>query len=517
MSTLRDVLAYEPVELNFGTSGLRGLVVDMTDLECYINTLGFLRFLEEADGLSKGSTVYLAGDLRNSTPRILASVIAAIEQAGYQTVYAGLIPTPALALYSMKHDAPGIMVTGSHIPDDRNGIKFYKAIGEVLKSDEPAIKQAVAVVRADVYSQAATTTPFDARGLLRQPPALPAIDQHAAADFTERYTRVFGPEAFAGKKIVFYQHSAVGRDLLTDLLKKLGAAVVAEGRSEVFIPIDSENVTPEHQAYFTELARKHPDAFAIVSTDGDSDRPFVIDETGQFHRGDVLGAVVAKWLKADFAAVTATTSDAATIYLANNAIEWEQTKIGSPYVVAAMAEGAVAGKKRPVGWEVNGGFMTGTDFVINGKNLPVLPTRDAALPIIVALRAAAEGGQKVSELFAALPARFTSFGQIDNFPIEMARAIVGRYSQDTPETRAELEGYFSEGRGFGPIQTTASIDGVRLYFANGDIAHLRQSGNAPQFRMYTVADTQERADEIVQMVIAEPDGIYRQMQKVMTS
>ena len=31
------------------------------------------------------------------------------------------------------------MVTGSHIPFDRNGIKFYRADGEIDKADEQAI------------------------------------------------------------------------------------------------------------------------------------------------------------------------------------------------------------------------------------------------------------------------------------------------------------------------------------------------------------------------------------------
>ena len=36
---LKEALTYSPVELAFGTSGLRGLVTDMTDLECYINAV----------------------------------------------------------------------------------------------------------------------------------------------------------------------------------------------------------------------------------------------------------------------------------------------------------------------------------------------------------------------------------------------------------------------------------------------------------------------------------------------
>ena len=35
------------------------------------------------------------------------------------------------------------MVTGSHIPDDRNGIKFNKCAGEVLKADEKGMSSQV--------------------------------------------------------------------------------------------------------------------------------------------------------------------------------------------------------------------------------------------------------------------------------------------------------------------------------------------------------------------------------------
>ena len=97
MATLRESLGHEPVALSFGTSGLRGLVSDMTDLECYINTAGFLRFLEASEGLQKSAVVCLAGDLRDSTPRILQAVAQAVADGGYAVEYAGLIPTPALA------------------------------------------------------------------------------------------------------------------------------------------------------------------------------------------------------------------------------------------------------------------------------------------------------------------------------------------------------------------------------------------------------------------------------------
>lgn len=515
MPTLRDSLAYEPSELKFGTSGLRGLVADMTDLECYINTAGFLAFLVAGSEIQPGVPIYVAGDLRDSTPRITAAVIQAILDGGYRPVNCGLIPTPAMAHYALQQNAPCIVVTGSHIPADRNGIKFYKSAGEVLKADEVGIKDAVATVRAGLYTHEVTVAPFDTSGVLKVPAVIPAADNAARDLYMQRYTNVFDKKTFAGKKIVFYQHSAVGRDVLVEILEALGAEVVPEGRSDTFVPIDSENVTPEDQAYFHQLAQEHPDALAIISTDGDSDRPFVVDERGVFHRGDELGAIVADWLQADYAALPVSSSDAVDAHLTERGVEWMHTKIGSPYVIVAMQEAIVGGKQRVMGWEVNGGFLLGSDIRVHEQTLQALPTRDALLPIIGALHAAVTADSTVSAVFAQLPRRFTSSSLIDNFPSEVSKQIVATFATDDDATRSKLETFFTPAHGFGKIKLINMLDGIRIFFDNGDIAHLRPSGNAPQLRIYSVADTQERADEIVTIATSEPDGIFRTMEKAL--
>jgi phosphomannomutase len=486
----------------------------MTDLECYINTVGFLRFEAESGELKPGGVVYLAGDLRDSTPRISRAVATAVADEGYKVVNCGLIPTPAVSLWGFAHGKPSIMVTGSHIPADRNGIKFVRAHDEVLKEHEAGIKAAVADVRARLYGEKAAESKFGADGMLKEAVELPGAKDDAAENYRKRYLDVFAGR-LKGKKLVFYQHSAVGRDLLVKLFEDLGATVVPMGRSDVFVPIDSENVRPEDEAYFAKVAAEHPDMFAMVSTDGDSDRPFVIDETGEFHRGDMLGAVVAKWLGADAASYPVSASDATDTYLTDNGIAWEHTRIGSPYVIAGMKKAMAAGKQRVVSWEVNGGFLTEGGFEIDGKMLGALPTRDAFLPILVALLAAADAGQKVSERFAALPQRFTQAGLINDFPTEVSAALVRKFTRDDELTRGELEGYFTRELGFGQVSSINTLDGVRMYFSNGDIAHLRPSGNAPQLRIYSVAGSQKRADDIVAAAIAEPDGIFRRMERAL--
>ena len=132
--TIADLMAESGV--GFGTSGARGLAEAMTDRVCYAYTVGFLQYLERAGQIRPGEVVAVAGDYRPSTPRIMAAGCRAASDLGYRPVNCGTVPTPALAAYAMAEGAAGLMVTGSHIPDDRNGIKFNKPAGEILKADE---------------------------------------------------------------------------------------------------------------------------------------------------------------------------------------------------------------------------------------------------------------------------------------------------------------------------------------------------------------------------------------------
>lgn len=504
--SLRQALTFTPVELNFGTSGLRGLVHVMTDLECYINVAGFLRFLEEHDDLQAGETVLVAGDLRQSTPRIMRVVTQAIIDGGYQPVNCGLIPTPAVAFYGLIKQAPSIMVTGSHIPSDRNGIKFYKRSGEVLKKDEAAIQAAVATVRRREYEQSESDSSFTNDGGHSALVAIPVVDVAAETVYIKRYTDIFASDCLAGKKIVVYQHSAVGRDLIVEVLMKLGASVTPAQRSDVFIPIDSENITAEDKQLFKQLAGSEPETFAVISTDGDSDRPFVIDEAGTFYRGDVLGCVVAAFLGAGFAAVPISSNDAVDNFCQAKGIEVVHTKIGSPYVIAAMNEAVT--DKPIVGWEVNGGFLLGCDALLDGKKLKALSTRDALLPILCTLVTATREAKTLSSVFAGLPKSYTGGGLIDNIDTHLIVAF-NEACNDNVRVHQLIAGAPGMSQ-LGSLNELDTTDGLRLLFSNGEVLHLRPSGNAPQFRVYTNADSQLRADQLAANAIAS-NGYIKQL------
>jgi phosphomannomutase len=558
-------LNYTPVSLAFGTSGLRGLVKDITDLEAYINVKGALRYLLSIDDIRASSRVVIAGDLRPSTDRIMRACVQAIVDSGCQVENAGKIPTPALVSHAISTGRAGVMVTGSHIPFDRNGIKINKSVGEVLKSDEPGITREVELVRIEEYSRTATTSAFDASGMFKRLPDLPPLDRAAEAAYVRRYLTSFMRGGLSGLRVLVYQHSAVGRDILPQILRELGAEVITTGRSETFVSIDTENITDEQldrlEEYAVAAEASGRPLHAIVSTDGDSDRPLVtaVPAAAEVHPGgrrvrflpgDLLGIVVAEYLRADGAAVPISANDAVERRMGERGVALEKTKIGSPYVISALHELRAGKHTRIVGWEANGGFLTGSDIPLTAGTLIALPTRDSTLPIVANLLAAADQRIGLAALWNRLPARFGRAGLLDNVPVAVSQAILahlippgdaidvefdgaGRVfdrsrpgarptllaepaTVDWQQRRLTLMRFFTPTLGFDAIVRINVLDGVRVYFRNGDVAHIRPSGNAPQLRIYANSDSQARADQIVELALREPDGILRQLERAFT-
>ncbi|NMX23531.1 phosphomannomutase [Dissulfurirhabdus thermomarina] len=479
--------------VRFGTSGARGPVRRMTDLVCYAYTRAFLEYQRETGALPPaGGAVVLAGDLRPSTPRILAAAAQAARDLGLDIVHAGRVPSPALAWAAIRRGIPGVMVTGSHIPEDRNGIKFNRPDGEILKADEAAIR------RRSVRLPAGR---FDAAGAFRPPPGpLPPADPSPLADYLSRYLAFFPPGCLAGLRVGLYEHSCVGREVIGEALAALGAEVIRLGRTAAFVPVDTEAIRPEDRELARRWAREEELA-ALVSADGDADRPLMADEAGRWLRGDVAGILAARYLEAD-TVVTPVSSNTA---LERSGLfpEVRRTRIGSPYVIEGMLAAARSGRGRVVGYEANGGFLTASPIALGGRTLAPLPTRDALLVILCLLHEARRRRVPLSALAAELPPRFTASDRLRDFPPERSRAVLAALA---PEGTAEAAAERALGDLFGPVRRVDLTDGVRLTFASGEIVHLRPSGNAPEFRCYTEADTEERAAELLGLALGRMEA-----------
>jgi phosphomannomutase len=464
--------------VGFGTSGARGLADAMTDRVCFAYTVGFLQYLERQGTIRPGDPVGVAGDFRPSTPRIMAAACRAVARLGYRPVNCGAVPTPAVAAYGISEGVASLMVTGSHIPDDRNGIKFNQPGGEILKADEAGIREQVVSLPLELFGD---------DGMFRAVEPLPPEDSGSYRRYLLRYLDFFPAGCLEGCRVLVYEHSSVARKALGELFEGLGAEVLRRGHSEAFVPVDTEAVRPEDVALARQWAAE--ETFdAIVSADGDGDRPLVGDENGEWFRGDVAGVLTARHLDADrvVTPVSSNTALEASGWFADTV----RTRIGSPYVIEGMARAASEGGRRVVGFEANGGFMTWQDITCEGRTLPALPTRDAAIVALALLLAARASGMRLSELRHTLPQRFTASDRLKNFPSEVSRE---RISALRAGGEVAMEAFLP---GLGAVTAVDETDGLRITFEGGDIVHLRPSGNAPELRCYNEAASEQRAQEL---------------------
>jgi phosphomannomutase len=198
----------------------------------------------------------------------------------------------------------------------------------------------------------------------------------------------------------------------------------------------------------------------------------------------------------------------------------------------------------------------------NGNTLKALPTRDAILPIVAAFHTAKKEGKTIGELISdRFSGEYSSFawsGLIEATTVDeenpdntelckkytatMGQAIMRSFSprdlnivevlfyadgsieylmangdryrasnddefaKDMNSKKEILEGYFNAERGFaGGIDRMNFLDGVRMFLKKEDrpdseieVVHMRPSGNAPQWRIYTEAATLERAKEMTE-------------------
>ncbi|NNE88411.1 MAG: phosphomannomutase [Silicimonas sp.] len=444
----------------FGTSGLRGLAVELTD-----DLVG--RYAAAFVALhGTGGPIFIGQDKRDSSPRMAAAVARGAAEEGVAVVDCGVLPTPALALAAQNAGTIAIMITGSHIPADRNGLKFYTLSGEFTKADEGPLAQAVA-------ERAAPSGPL---------PEVQA-EPEAREAYIARYTSGFPPNALRGARVGVWMHSSAATEVLPAILSALGADVVPLGVSGAFVSVDTEAVDADTRATLANWV-KSEDLDALVSTDGDADRPLLVDDQGRVVPGDILGPITAAWCGAKG---VVTTVSANTLVDLIGTFEVSRTKIGSPYVIAEM-ENRGAGF---VGYEPNGGFLLGWDLDDSEKRLGKLMTRDAMLPLLAVITAS-RGAGSISAMLENYPERRTATDRLKDIPREKSLTLVD----------ALLNGDLSVlPDGLGALVATNTTDGARLSFETGRVVHIRPSGNAPELRCYVEAESDVAAAEVLSVAM----------------
>jgi phosphomannomutase len=222
-------------------------------------------------------------DARLSSPEIATSFIAGAASQGCTVTDIGVVGTDMLYYYVARNDLDGgAMITASHNPKEWNGIKMVRA-GALALSGDAGIKEIKEALVAGRYA--------DSPGA-----AIPSV---ASRSITEEY---------AQHCLSFIDRSLVPR--LTAVLDT-GNGMGAVGAAAIFpqLPVetvrlyfDLDGTFPNHPPDPLEEANRREIIERVkaeaadlgIAWDGDADRCFFIDDTGQFVPGDFVTALLAE-------------------------------------------------------------------------------------------------------------------------------------------------------------------------------------------------------------------------------
>ena len=317
----------------FGTDGVRGVAgTELSiDLATKLGQAGAY-VLTEGRG-DKKPTILVGCDTRISGGMLANALIAGICSVGADAVYAGVMPTPAVAYLTRKHgfDA-GVVISASHNPMEFNGIKFFNRDGYKLPdSMEDEIQRQIESGMADIESPTGEKI-----GHVKY-----AFDMDREyVDFEKENV----PIDLSGMKIVVDCAEGASYKTNTQVLKELGADLVA-----IHTHPTGTNIN-DHcgSTHMEQLAQRVRDEKADIGIafDGDADRMLAVDENGNMVDCDQIMAICANFmkkqgtLKKNTVVVTVMSNLGFTLMGEREGLHIATTQVGDRYVLERMkAEG----------------------------------------------------------------------------------------------------------------------------------------------------------------------------------
>lgn len=305
----------------FGTDGIRGKVGDFPLTPEFALKLGFVA--GKALATTPNATVLIGKDTRQSGDMLESALSAGLTYAGVNVVLAGVLPTPAIAHLTMKHQmVAGIVVSASHNPFYDNGIKFFNHLGEKLDdavelSIEKAIDEPLVLPK---NGELGTISHL-----------LTASDEYV--DFC--YQSAEGL-SLTGQKIVIDCAHGATYEVAPKLFKKLGATVIEVGTAPTGLNINDKVGSTSPEAIIERV--KQEKAHCGIAFDGDGDRLLIIDEHGRPFDGDDILYLLATARNEKAVVGTIMSNLGFELALKKRGIELLRSKVGDRYVLELLNE-----------------------------------------------------------------------------------------------------------------------------------------------------------------------------------
>jgi len=426
----------------FGTSGIRGHGQKLfTNQFSFDIGRAFAIFLKKHNQIGK---VAVGNDPRGSSPRIKDAFSSGIIYENFELFDEGVTPIPSLNVL-LKADTSyvgSVMVSGSHIKPELNGLKFFAFGEEILKEHEAEIEK--------IYYEIKEKINYTDKSYV-------IVPSNRALTGYKEYLLSKAKGGYPSWKVIVDPGNGAQSDVMPWVFRQLGLNII-EMNSSIQLPFLSRDT--EVEGDFADLQKnvvKEKADFGI-GYDSDGDRVVFIDEKGGFIPGDYSGTLIAR----DYAYDSIVTPINTSQVVESLGKKVFRTKVGSPYVVEKMKE-----VKASFGFEANGGGI-----------FSEMMSRDGGRASIEILNILAQVKGTLSKLVASLP-KFYLF-------------------RDKVEYEWNLKEKIIEGaKGIFKGEKTEELDGLKIWLDKSTWILFRSSANAPEFRVFAESKNEEKARKLL--------------------
>lgn len=448
-------------------SGIRGTIGGkagdgLSPLDIVKFTAAYATFIRKST-TKTSNTIVVGRDARISGDMVNDVVVGTLKGMGFDVVNIGLATTPTTELAVVWENAcGGIILTASHNPKQWNALKLLNEKGEFLNDAEGKAVLAIAEDESFTFAE---------------------VDELGKEYINNTYTRrhidsvltldLVDVEAIkkANFTVAIDAVNSVGGIVIPKLLKALGVKNIIELNCT---PTGQFAHTPEPiPENLTEISDKLKTGCADVGfvVDPDVDRLAIVMENGEMFVEEYTLVAVADYVLSKTPGATVSNLSS------SRALRDVTVKHGCQYTASAVGEVNVVTEMKRTGAVIGGEGNGGVIYPASHYG------RDALVGVALFLSLLAHKGKKVSELKKEYPQYSIAKNKIQLTPDINVDAILAAIKEKYKNERI------------------TDIDGVKIDFDDCWV-HLRKSNTEPIIRIYSEADTIEKANKIADEIKA---------------
>jgi phosphomannomutase len=434
--------------------------VEITADFCFATGVAFARFLQQE---REPGTVVIGEDMRPSSPVFADAFSAGVTSQGLEVIRIGLASTDMLYFAAGKLNFPGAMFTASHNPAEYNGIKLC------LSGARPIGKESGLLTIERFVNDG---SPIDFRSVGNE------SNRDMLAEYVDHLLTLVDLSEIRPLKIVVDAGNGMAGHTAPAVFVRLNCEVIPMyyELDGTFPNHEANPIDPKNLKDLQKAVKKHK-ADIGLAFDGDADRCFLVDESGELVNPSTLTALIA-------ARELAKNPGASIIY----------NLISSRAVVEIVEESGGKAIRSRVGHSYIKKLMADTGAVFGGEHSGHFYFKDfwrADSGMLAAMHAIAALGEVSAPLSKILKpyCRYVASGEINSEVL------------DAQSSMNEISEKYGESAG----NEIDHLDGLTV---NGDTwwFNVRASNTEPLLRLNVEAKTEARMEKIRDEVLATIRG-----------